>query len=314
MDKEKSLFQLFPDKIQNMLYSMDIQLNMLQEIRMRMNQPMIFILNGEEFFLGQRGNFTKELDQAYFVKKRELYETIEHVSSYSRYAFEDEIRQGFLTVTGGHRVGLAGKVTIENGRIKTIHYISFLNIRFTHEVTGCADYILPYLYEDGNVLHSMIISPPGCGKTTLLRDVVRQISDGNEMGKGRVVGVVDERSEIAGSYMGVPQNDVGIRTDVLDNCPKAEGMFMLIRSMAPKVIAVDEIGSIEDVKAMETACYCGCKIIATVHGNSLEEIQKKNLFKTLMEEKIFERFIVLSAKQKVGEIIGIYNQQGVRIC
>lgn len=314
MDKKKQFIQLFPESIQSLLSKTDIPMKDLQEIRMRINQPMIFILNGKETFLSEKGILTKELDQAYLLRKRELCETIEHVSSYSRYAFEDEIRQGFLTISGGHRVGLAGRVTVENGKIKTIHYISFLNIRFTHEVKGCADEIMPFLYEERNLYHTMIISPPGCGKTTLLRDIVRQISDGNAMGEGKMVGVVDERSEIAGSYMGTPQNDVGIRTDVLDNCPKAEGMFMLIRSMSPKVIAVDEIGSAEDVKAMETACYCGCKLIATVHGNSLEDIQRKSIFQNLLKQKIFERFIVLSAKKRVGEIAGIYNQQGVYLC
>ena len=190
------------------------------------------------------------------MSKREIEETMEYVANYSMYAYEEELRQGFLTIGGGHRVGVVGKAVSEDGHIRSMKYISCINVRIAHEVRGCADAVMPYVAGRGDVRHTLIISPPGCGKTTLLRDMIRQISNGGKHCRGRTVGVVDERSELGGAYRGIPQNDLGMRTDLLDCCPKAEGMMLLIRSMTPQVIAVDEIGGEEDIRAVETAVNC----------------------------------------------------------
>ena len=167
--------------------------------------------------------------------------------------------------------------------------------------------------ENGEVCHTLIISPPCCGKTTLLRDVIRQISNGNAWCEGKNVGVVDERSEIGGAYQGVPQNDLGIRTDLLDCCPKAEGMMMLIRSMSPEVVAVDEIGDYGDIKAIESVLNCGCRLIATVHGSSVEDIEKKPLLQKMVKEHVFDRYIILSGKKKIGSVWGIFDGRGTRL-
>ena len=166
------------------------------------------------------------------------------------------------------------------------------------------------IYENDKLCHTLIISPPCCGKTTFLRDLVRNISDGYGLRKGITVGVVDERSEIAACYEGVPQNNIGMRTDVMDACPKAYGILMLIRSMGPKVIAVDEIGKTEDVKAIEYSINCGCKIIATIHGASFSEIKQKSAMSSLLESKIFERYIVMSNLPQMGTVKEIYNKEG----
>jgi stage III sporulation protein AA len=175
--------------------------------------------------------------------------------------------------------------------------------------------VIPYITGDkgDDCYHTLIISPPRCGKTTLLRDVIRQLSDGNEKRPGITVGVVDERSEIGACYMGIPQNELGIRTDVLDCCPKAKGMLMLIRSMSPRVIAVDEVGSVEDINAIEYVMNCGCKLIATVHGNSIEDIKNKPILGKLVEERLFERYVLLNNHDGVGHLEEIYDEKGNRI-
>ena len=244
----------------------------LQEIRLRIGQPVTVLYQNEELILPTMYSEKKRLG------KQEMKETIEHISNYSLYAYEHELKQGFITIEGGHRVGMAGQVIMEGGKIKNMKYISSINIRVSHEVLDCANKIFPYITYNKQMYHTLIISPPRCGKTTLLRDVIRQISDGNRWIKGCTVGVVDERSELGGCYLGVIQNNLGMRTDILDRCPKADGMIMLIRSMAPQVVAVDEIGAKEDVHAIEYAMHCGCKMLATAHGDSMEEICKKTYF------------------------------------
>ncbi|GMQ57769.1 stage III sporulation protein AA [Vallitalea sediminicola] len=288
------------------------QLDLLQEIRLRVNKPLIIRMDNKEYFLDQNKLVTSS-KKAHIITEKDLKDTMEFISNYSLYAFEDELRNGYITVDGGHRVGLAGKVVVENNRVKTIKNITCINIRISHEIKGCANKVIPYILEDNKVYHTLIISPPRCGKTTLLRDIVRQLSNGVNNSVGITIGVVDERSEIGGCYRGIPQNDVGIRTDILDGCPKTEGMLMLIRSMSPEVIAVDEIGSSNDIEAIDFVINAGCKMICTVHGSSLIEVKNKPILEKLIDKNIIERFIVLESKNGVGDIKKIYDKQGKMI-
>lgn len=298
--KETSILQLFPLESREKFLEVALQQNDVTEIRLRANLPIVIMKGSKEFFINQKGNMIEKLNDAYYMNSEELEDILNHICQYSLYAYEDEIKQGFITVAGGHRIGIAGQIVMEGEeKIRTIKHILHLNIRIAHQIIGAADSILPSLYRDGRIQNVLIISPPGCGKTTLLRDIIRQVSNGNVYGKGCSVGVVDERSEIGGCYMGIQQNDLGIRTDVLDTCPKALGMMMLLRSMSPSVVAIDEIGSKKDMEAVRVASSCGVKIVATIHGTGMEDIRLKDGMKELWKEKVFDVFLVLGrAKDK----------------
>lgn len=280
-------------------------LKKVEEIRIRENRPLMITLTNKDYMLTKDGKIATSLKDAYIVNREDTANILQLISDYSLYSIEEELRNGFITLKGGHRVGLAGKAVLENGKIKTLKYISGFNFRISREMKGVANPIIYYIKNSkGEIYHTLIISPPQCGKTTLLRDLIRQISNGDEHKglKSHKVGVVDERSELAGCYKGVPQNDIGIRTDVLDACPKAQGMIMLIRSMSPHIIATDEIGSKEDMRAIEEALNAGIKIITTVHGSNIDEIIRKPVLRDLIQKKIFERMIVLSNRKGAGTI------------
>ena len=305
-DRRSQILKILAKSIRRIIEKEIPDMDSLQEIRMRTGQPLRIVKDNKDQAVPER--------KYHIVTKEEMRETLDYISRYSLYAYENELRQGFLTVEGGHRVGVTGKVIMEKERVKNIQYISSVNIRVSHEVIGCADALLPYITKNMQVCHTLIISPPGCGKTTLIRDLIRQISDGNQYVKGCSVGVVDERSELGGCHMGVAQNHLGARTDILDCCPKADGMIMLIRSMTPQVIAVDEIGTREDIHAVEYAMQCGCKLIASVHGLDMDEASKKPVLGELIRRRMFERYVVLGNGEHPGEIREIYDERGRVLC
>lgn len=283
----------------------------LEEIRLRLWRPLMVVMCDEDLVLRGDGRPASEPADGYVVTDRDILETLELVSDSSIYALEEELRHGFVTLRGGHRVGLAGRVMVENGRVKGIKQVSGFNVRVSREVPGAADPILGYVLREGecSIYNTLIVSPPRCGKTTILRDLLRQLSDGTPwLGRmGLKVGVVDERSEIAACLGGVPQNDVGVRTDVLDGCPKALGMMMLLRSLSPDVIGTDEIGSEEDARAIGEAVNAGVRIVATAHASTVVELERRASLRGLMRGEAFQRIVFLGRSRGVGSLEAILD-------
>ncbi|KEH95921.1 stage III sporulation protein AA [Clostridium massiliodielmoense] len=285
----KDVFYVLPKEMKMKLDSIN-NIDKLQEIRIKVNKPIIIYLENKEIILD------------YIIKKEDIKIILQRISNYSIYAFEEEIKQGYITIRGGHRVGICGSCVIQDEAIKTIKNIASLNIRICREVIGCSNKIMPYILKRENVFNTIIISPPKCGKTTLIRDISRNLS----IAKKKIC-IIDERSEIASCFEGVPQMDVGIRTDILDNCVKSQGIIMAIRSMAPEVIVCDEIGTHRDVESIIMAMNSGVNLITTIHGFGIEDLYRRPVFNEVIENKIFNRAIILSSRNGIGTVEYIYD-------
>ncbi|HHY47694.1 MAG TPA: stage III sporulation protein AA [Firmicutes bacterium] len=309
---KREILPFIPYPVRDMLASLpEGTLGSLTEIRLRAGRPVSLVLPDRMGFVSRCGSLVDSPGLGYVFSAAEAKKALEMVTLGSVYALEEELRSGYITLAGGHRVGLVGKMVAGRDGQPVLRDISGFNFRVAREVPGCADTVMPYCISGDvhRMLSTLIISPPGAGKTTLLRDMVRQASDGvPRVGlPGHNVAVVDERSEIASCYQGQPQNDVGARTDVLDNCPKARGIMMLIRSMSPDVIATDEIGSQEDASAVREALNAGVSVLATAHARTLDDIYLRPALKALVDTRAFERVIALGRELGPGTLAGIYD-------
>ena len=267
-----------------------------EEFRLRVGQPLTVLLPEGEIFLGES------------VKAEDLEVLCNIATEFSRYAAAETLREGYLAVKGGFRIGLCGTAVMKDGVNTNLKNFSSASVRIAREHTGIAEDLAQQLFRDGDFQNTLILSPPGAGKTTLLRDLVRSLSAGVVPYGPRRVSLIDERGEVAVMYRGEPQMDVGPYTDVLDACPKALGIPMVLRAMNPQIIAVDEITAYQDIKAMSLAVGCGVRLLATIHAADLAELQEKPLYRTLMEERIFT-FAVWISKTETERIYRVEELQ-----
>ncbi len=274
-----------------------------EEIRIRVGQPPELRCKDKSIWLSQA------------VTQADVEEMLTFISRYSLYAYEEEIRQGFLTIEGGSRIGFAGQARVEKGQVCHMTNICFLNIRIAVQRKGCAKELMPWLFDaQGGFLNTLLISKPGVGKTTFLRDCIRMVSNGEGGRPGKKVCVIDERSEIAACHLGIPQNDIGSRTDVLDGCPKQEGMRMALRGMSPEVVAVDELGGKEDAKAVGEILLCGCKILGTVHGDDIKQVIRQAGLKKLCKQNLIQRYALLKRREDGERFVEVYGEGCRRLC
>ncbi|NLY51707.1 MAG: stage III sporulation protein AA [Firmicutes bacterium] len=274
------------------------------EIRIRQGRPLALVTNSGVVFVSRAGK--PELDplKGYRVSGQDCRLTLQLMTRSSVYMVEDKLVQGFLTLPGGHRVGVVGSGYVEQGRLQAVRDLGQLNIRLAREVPEAAAPILPSLVDgEGRFQSTLVISPPGCGKTTLIRDIARQLSWGKPGSWPRhTVAVVDERSEIGAVWQGEPQTDCGPCTDVLDGYPKVEGIAVAIRALAPDVLVTDELGTVEDASAVVEAAAAGIAVLASIHGDSWEAVQKRPGGRLLAENRIFRRLVILSRRRGPGTV------------
>lgn len=271
-----------------------------QEIRLRANLPVAIYTGRDTYFLKEEGRLTQRFDRRLpIVSSQEILDSFHNCCNYSVYSHQNEIRQGFVTMAGGHRVGVCGTAVYEHNGVSGIRDISSLNIRIAREIPGAADELLKEVQEEISGL--LIVGPPSSGKTTILRDLARQLSL-----KGKKIVVVDERGELGGAFQGFCQNDLGL-SDVLTGFPKGEGILQAVRCLSPEIIICDEAGSRQEVSAIEEGLNAGVGLITTIHAGSLEEIYRRSQGIQLLQSGAFHKIVLLEGRAMPGTVQGIYK-------
>ncbi|ATY84393.1 stage III sporulation protein AA [Kyrpidia spormannii] len=311
------VLRLMPGRVRDALrQGFSRGLSGIEEIRIRRERPVQVCTKGHEGFLTEDGRLARSADLGMVISTEELMQIVQGLSQSSLYALEEELRRGYITLPGGHRVGLAGRAVVAGGRIQTQVDITGLNFRIAKPVVGVSRVLAPWLIDGMSMPAStLILSPPQCGKTTLLRDLAYHLSIGawHPRVPPLKVAVVDERSELAGTFQGRHYHDLGPRTDVLDGCPKAEGMMMMVRSMSPEVLITDEVGGAADIAALMEAVGSGVVVLASAHAASLADAESRPALRPLLEGRLFRRYVVLSRRQGPMTVEGVFDEAGRRL-
>lgn len=275
----------------------------VNEIRIRLNNPIIVSVKNKKYYLGEQGFCDKE--QAIVCNYTMLQEIVYKLCENSVYSVNDNLKCGFITLPNGIRCGISGEVVSEDDKIKTIKNFQAVNIRIPHNVVGCSEFALSFLIEK-EFKNTLIISPPGAGKTTFIKDVIYQIYKRNYSYN---ILVADERNEIAGITNGELGFDLGGFADIYTNCSKEFAFKYGIRSMRPDIIVTDEIDIDRDLQTIVDATNCGVKVLATIHSGDIMQLKQKRKFADVLNNKVFDRYIVLSLDEGPGTLKAIYDSK-----
>lgn len=310
------ILKYFNNNIKSILLSQDEEfIKKIYEIRVRVNNPIYVKTIDGNYFLGNKRRTTNYLTSIYHIKKRDIETIVGAITSYSLHAYENEIKKGFITIKGGHRVGISGECIYEKNAFKGFRNITSLNIRIARDFINCTNSYIKYIIKNSNEIYNTLIAgPPLSGKTTFLRDITRKLSNGtiNPVFDGCDITVIDERGEIGAEFNGIPQIDIGQRTDILSNCMKRDGFTISIRSLSPKIIISDELGTIDDFEIIQYALKSGVKIISTAHCFSLEDLYENIYLNKILKNKFIDRIVLLNYDNKPVHVKKIYdNLKGV---
>ena len=296
------LKKLLPNELYNLITSL-VDTSVVFEIRIRNHAPICVNVNGEYRVLSKSG-FAKSTQDSWIADEQMIDFVLARATNSSVYSVSNQIRHGFVTFDSGIRIGICGETVVDEKGVKTIRNISSLNIRVPHEIRNCAMTALNFILSSG-VKNTLLISPPGAGKTTFLRDIARGLSLSKSI-KNTLI--VDERYEIAAAHGGFPTMDVGAYTDVISGCSKEFGLREGLRSLKPNVVICDELATYEDLAAVSEAMSSGVRVIASAHAFDHVDLSKKPHFQEVFRKKLFQRYVVISERNGPGTYEGVFDE------
>lgn len=297
----KSLLSHFPDELQKKV----------REVNIRAGRPVVVNCSSSLYFLKKEGGFSKNMPiNPFIASTKEVFECYCAITQYSPHSCQSSVNAGFLTIKGGHRIGISGSCVYEKENIHKVNDIACINLRIAREIKGSAERLMDRLFSEG--INSVLIAgEPGSGKTTLLRDIARCFSYAPYRLK---TSLIDERGELAAVYRGEPQNEVGFLTDIFDGYKKGDAVIRAVRSMSPQVIIMDEISDKEDAQSVADGMNSGAAIIATVHAQSIEELYRKKHICEMLSLGGFKSIVILEGAQNPCAVKSILSAKELLLC